>query len=785
MKRCIIDIESSGLLSDMLDYSSFPYKLKSEAKLWCVVIRDYDTNEVFTAVKEEITEEWFRTYLLPFDLILAHNGIKFDFIVLKLFGLIDYTIGYLDEKDTLFGKEVRFIDTIILSRIVNPDRLGGHGLHAWGLRTNNLKIGFRELCIEDGIIEKTSPKGSEFLQYSPRMLDYCIGDTSTNASAYEVIIKELQGYDGWKQAIRQEHKLADLAVRRENLGFWFDKELALELLEDLTDKMEKLTNSVNPNLPLRPLKAIELSKYTPPKQQLKADGSYIASFIRFTESLGGVLKDGAYNLDGQLYQIPILEPLRTNVRATIDDLDTVKMHLIDLGWNPSEWRERDLTKDSKKQNLTLEKREKVLDRWIKETLGGKYKEQRLAVLGMTESNVYQKLRKNLGDSKPIRVPTSPSVRVGIEKELCPNLVELGEKVSFAKDFSDYLTYKHRKSTIAGGDIEDMDFNNEVPNTGFLKNYREQDGRVPTPAIEIGASTNRYTHIGIANIPRASSVYGKEMRSLFGAGDGFVQLGFDFSSLENRIQGNYVFNGTDGQLLAERLIADKPNDLHTINSEKLGITRTDAKSFTYAILYGASPKKVAKMLNCSMERAEQLVKEFWEAVPALNELKLQKEQEWVASGKKYIRGIDGRKINIRSQHSILNALFQSGGVIAAKYTNIILSQKLENMGYNIDCFKGRPDVGEMISYHDEEALAVSDKIIKYQTFKTEEEGKEFIKNWNGSQLGELNFVKQWYVALPNPVSEAILESIDEVGKILNLNVPLGIGWAVGKNWYQTH
>ena len=299
------------------------------------------------------------------------------------------------------------------------------------------------------------------------------------------------------------------------------------------------------------------------------------------------------------------------------------------------------------------------------------------------------------------------------------------------------------------------------------------------------NTNRYTHIGIANIPRASSIYGKEMRSLFGAGDGFVQLGFDFSSLENRIQGNYVFNGTDGQLLAERLIADKPHDLHTINAEKLGITRTDAKSFTYAILYGASPKKVAKMLNCSMERAEQLVKEFWEAVPALNELKLQKEQEWLDSGKKYIRGIDGRKINIRSQHSILNALFQSGGVIGAKYTNIILSQKLEKMGYNIDCFKGRPDVAEMISYHDEEALAVSDKIIKYRTFKTEEDGKEFIKNWNGSQLGELNFVKQWYVALPNPVSEAILESIDEVGKILNLNVPLGIGWAVGKNWYQTH
>jgi len=192
-----------------------------------------------------------------------------------------------------------------------------------------------------------------------------------------------------------------------------------------------------------------------------------------------------------------------------------------------------------------------------------------------------------------------------------------------------------------------------------------------------------------------------------------------------------------------------------------------------------------MLSCSMERAEQLVTEFWEAVPALNELKTQKEQEWLATGKKYIRGIDGRKINIRSQHSILNALFQSGGVIATKYTNILISQKLEELGYNIDCFEGKPDVAEMIAYHDEEALAVKSELVAYQKFETEEEGKQFVKDWTGSQLSELNQAKSWYVALPNPVSEIIVKSVEETGDFLKLNVPLGIGWAVGRNWYQTH
>lgn len=59
----------------------------------------------------------------------------------------------------------------------------------------------------------------------------------------------------------------------------------------------------------------------------------------------------------------------------------------------------------------------------------------------------------------------------------------------------------------------MDFDLEEPASGFLSMYREEDGRVPTPAIEIGASTNRYRHIGVCNVARATSIYGKELRSL--------------------------------------------------------------------------------------------------------------------------------------------------------------------------------------------------------------------------------------------------------------------------------
>lgn len=789
MKIGILDIESSGLLADMIDFTSFPYKLKPSANLWCTVVRDYHTDEVFTAVKEENTPAWMEHTLSRFDIIVAHNGIKFDFVALNLFGVFDYKVGYLGKDDTLFGKPIRFMDTLILSRITNPDRFGGHGLEAWGRRVDNYKTGFRELCIEKGYIDKNAPKGVEFLNYCPEMLDYCIQDTSTTASVYTALCRELTGYgEGWKLAIKQEHKLADIAIRRESLGFFFDKPAALAALEDLTEKLQTLTDKVNPLLPQRPLTQTELNFWTPPKSQFVKDGSLSKNMINFVERVGGQMIDGNEHMffEGEILKMPLEEPLRTSLPATIDNLDAVKMHLISLGWNPSEWKERDLTKDSKKQIIPLDKRVKALERWYNDTIGGKYKEQRLEYLKADEATVFASIRKRLSDNRPVRVPTSPSIRVGVEKELCPNLIALGEKVAFARDFADYLTFKHRKSTIAGGDIEDMDMDSDVPNTGFLSMYREEDSRVPTPAIEIGASTNRYRHIGVANIPRPTSVYGKEMRSLFGCGEGFVQLGYDFASLEARIEGHYAFDGTDGESYAESLIAEKPNDVHTINSQKLGIPRSDVKAFKYALTYGAQVPKVMKMLAMSRPQAEELFNNFWEAAPSLKELKDTIEAAWLANKKLFVRGIDGRKINTRSQHSILNALFQSAGVICAKYTTVFVMEQMEEKGYCVDPFIGKPDVCSMIEYHDEAQMAVNPKLVKFELFDTEEEAEKFVSEWNGDeQLSAISHGKKWYVCLPNDISIAIDKAIKKVCEMFELRVPLGFEWIVNKNWYGCH
>lgn len=777
----------------MLDFSTLPYKMNSDARLWCVVVRDVDTDEVVSLVRETgntITKEQVQKAFEGCTEIIAHNGIKFDLIALDLFGVLDYEVGYLGQHDKLFGKEVKITDTLIRSRLFNPDRYGGHSLEAWGKRLGNFKDDFRQQSIDAGLISSNAPKGEEFRQYSNIMLSYCQQDTLVTKLVYLELEQEFTSYPKWTKPEKLENKLADLAIRRESYGFWFDKEAAIACLEDLQEKMQSLADKVNPILPPKPMNKGTLKAYTPPKNQLKQDGTPTAHMKNFAAKHGAEIDDDLFIYNGYARKMPFEEPIETHETASIDDLDHVKMHLINLGWKPTEFKVRDLTKDSKKQSISYEKRVAAMDTWLNQTFDeGKYKEARLLELdmGYSKASIRAKLLKKLADNKPVRIPTSPAVRVGVEKELCPNLVALGDKVAFANDFSLYLTYRHRKSSIAGGDIDDMDFDEEAPNTGFLSMYREIDGRVATPAIEIGASTNRYRHIGVCNIARASSIYGKEMRSLFGCGEGMVQLGFDFSSLEARIQGHYIlpFNGDD---LAEQLLASKPNDIHSLNAKKLGIPRDQAKSVSYALMYGAAYQKLKKMLGLTDEQAKALFEAYWDAVEPLKNLRDAVGSSWEARGKSFVIGVDGRKIVTRSKHSLLNALFQSGGVICAKYATVFIYQLLEEQGYKCNPFNEKTiDMCGMIEYHDECQLAVNPKLIQYKIFKTEDELKEFESMWDGEQLGSAVEGKNGtlVVALPNPVSKAITKAIDMAVEEVKLKVPLGCEWVVHKNWYGCH
>lgn len=188
----------------------------------------------------------------------------------------------------------------------------------------------------------------------------------------------------------------------------------------------------------------------------------------------------------------------------------------------------------------------------------------------------------------------------------------------------------------------------------------------------------------------------------------------------------------------------------------------------------------------MEKAKELYDGFWEAVPALKQLKEKATAFWESTGKNYIQGIDGRKIFIRSPHSILNFLFQSGGVICAKYTTVFLMEELEMLGYVIDPFIAQPSVCEMISYHDEAQLTVKQGLIKFEMFDTEEEANSFHKKWEGvSQLSTVKKGTKWYVALPSDVSISLEKATKKTENLLKLQFELSFEYDVHKNWWGCH
>ncbi len=849
-----IDIETNNLLSGMLDYSGFPYKLLPSAKLHCVVVRNVETGETHSAEKEEITKHWLRTVLHGCTHLVAHNGISFDFPALKLFGILDYRIGYLDQPDIVFGQSCQIVDTLLLSRLLSPDRYTpegmGHSLEVWGQRLGTEKSDYRAACIAAGYIEKNSPKGEQFLNWTPLLLDYCQQDTVVTCKLFQRLWAEYLEYSGWHQAFKMEAKLCDLGVRREHLGFAFDVEKAKIAVADLQEKMKAIADAINPILPPKPRNKGELAEVTPPvnqlkihkavylpKVQIKKDGklsSAVVKFLtnqeeieytegdfsfifggqtfqlpyyealvpeftepsdvmlRFTERVGATIEkiDEEWLLfyKGQMYLLPYNEPLESHIKADIDDIDWVKSVLISKNWQPTEFRVRNLICDSKKQSIPYEKRLAALRRYVKETIeDGKYKEQRLEILELNEENLFPTLAEKIKGNRPVVVPTSPCIRVGVEKELCPSLIKIGEKVAFAKDFALYLTYKHRKNSIAGGvDDEEWEFNEDnPPNSGYLNQYRQVDGRIPAPAIEIGAASHRYRHIGITNIPRVTSTYGFQMRELFGCGSGAFQFSYDFSSLEAMVMALWCLKYTNGEELAKDLVAVKPNDIHTKNSIKLGIPRSDAKSLQYALIYGCQPAKVAKMLSVSLKEGQRIYDEYWQAVPALKELRDNLEKHWNKNGKTWIRTIDGRKINTRSKHSLLNFLFQSTGIICAKYTNVLSMQILEEKGYCIDCFVAEPDVAEMIHMHDEQALRIKKHMVQIKKFTSEEEGRQFVENWKGEQISPLMHDKNWYIVLPNDISRAISDAILKTEKLLKLSVHLQTEIMVNYNWAKCH
>lgn len=228
--------------------------------------------------------------------------------------------------------------------------------------------------------------------------------------------------------------------------------------------------------------------------------------------------------------------------------------------------------------------------------------------------------------------------------------------------------------------------------------------------------------------------------------------------------------------------------HTLNAIRLWNDpkkRGDAKSFGYAVMYGASYKKLAKMLNVSDEEGQRLFDLYWEGVPSLRELKERVEQFWESTGNKYILSIDRRKLFVRSRHSLINLLFQSTGSLIMKYGNLETAKRLDEMDLLGDPFYDTRDakkIFSMIIYHDEAQYSVHPDLINILKFNNEEDAKAALEVHNNgvSHVGD-----EFWIAQSNILNETLDASIKHICDNFRIRVDIGIEWQVGMNWADCH
>lgn len=252
------------------------------------------------------------------------------------------------------------------------------------------------------------------------------------------------------------------------------------------------------------------------------------------------------------------------------------------------------------------------------------------------------------------------------------------------DLGKYYVLKHRLSIV----------------NGFFKNLRD-DWKIPSEANTLGAITGRYTHRKIANLPAVRSLYGSEIRELFGVDKGRVQVGADLAGIEARMLAHYM---DDRDYTLEVL----DGDIHTANQKAAGLpTRDDAKTFFYGFLYGAGDAKVGQLVFGGAAEGKVIKEQFLESLPTLKNLIDSKQKE---AKKGFITSLDGRPVYLTKSKGFngkqgydvrkaLNTLLQSSATIFFK-----------RWIWFVDNLSKDLDVNLMISYHDEGQWSVAPKDV---------------------------------------------------------------------------
>lgn len=204
--RVVVDIECNSL--------------NNPTKVWLIVCKDVDTGETY--VFRPDTAHSFKAFAKNVTLWIGHNLLGYD-----LPNLV--RLNYLDAMPPV----ELCVDTLILSKLVNYSREGGHSLESYGEEFGLGKIKF-----------------SDWTKYSQEMEVYCVRDVDITHRVFDSFHGVLSDRR-WDTAIHLEHLFQLVVNGLHNSGFAFNVSKAVVLLTKVTRELGELDVQIQSAFPPR------------------------------------------------------------------------------------------------------------------------------------------------------------------------------------------------------------------------------------------------------------------------------------------------------------------------------------------------------------------------------------------------------------------------------------------------------------------------------------------------------------------------------------------------------
>ena len=227
-------------------------------------------------------------FINGYDCLLGHNIIDFDIVFLKKF----LGISFDNHK---------IVDTLVMSRLYNPQLEKGHSLKSWGER-----LGF--------------PKGdfNDWSGPSPEMAAYCENDLDLTHKVYDVLNLKLKKFG--ETSIDLEHEVQMAITEQTQNGWLLDQRKCFDLLAKLKQQKMEVEDEVHKRFKALPVGVKEVA----PK--FNKDGRLSSVGLKF-------LGDNWVDVWGNFSRIDWPE-------FNLGSRQQIARHLQFFGWKPKTYTDK-------------------------------------------------------------------------------------------------------------------------------------------------------------------------------------------------------------------------------------------------------------------------------------------------------------------------------------------------------------------------------------------------------------------------------------------------------------